>query len=684
MTPGTIVQIEPSKEIVYAIVVRSEGVKLHLVTERGKRLSCPESKVCLATTQTFDATGTDQILAARVRAFREEVEATASAISIEELWEFLQAEGEALPLHEIVELYFGEVSDLHRFAMRQLLAVGWTYFERKKDLYHPRKKEIVEQIEAREAAKERREQRLEEASTWLRKALREGANLDEEHGQGAIELLRGIALFGEEFPRYREGMRLLEAVGHATKHPQPIATELLIELGFWAEDENELLLRHQISREPPAEVLHELDEICRNAARSAPDPTGRTDLTDLFTVTIDDEETLDIDDALSLEPHGSGWRLYIHITDVAATIPQGSALDAFAAQRGTTIYLPEERIPLFPPQLSEDLLSLKAKEIRPAITFFADFDANLDLTDQGIFRSLIRVDERWDYVGVNEALARPGEHRWLETLLGIADRLRQARRERGAIMIHRPEVKVRVCDGEISIKSFDTGSPSYRLVAETMILANTIAAQFCIDNDLPAVYRIQPPPEDDIPLDELDLSDPYGRYHLYCRMRKSTNAPLPDRHSGLGVPAYTQASSPIRRYHDLVMQRQIGTFLDEGRPRYSREEVLEAIATAEEGIAAAATIESARKRYWFLRYLGQHLDEVYEGVILRQFYGQRYLVQLSPYEFNVACVLDYALKPGDRVRLIFAEVNPRRNQVVVREVLRGEEGVETTTSSANE
>ena len=144
---------------------------------------------------------------------------------------------------------------------------------------------------------------------------------------------------------------------------------------------------------------------------SPPDPyaSGRQDLTGLACLTIDGERTRDFDDALSLEAAPEGWRLGIHIADVTSAVLPGEILDLEACQRGTSIYLPERRLPMLPEEISEETLSLVASQPRPVLSFLVTLSGDAEVKDWTICPGFIKVRRRLTYHEVDQLLPQDQE-----------------------------------------------------------------------------------------------------------------------------------------------------------------------------------------------------------------------------------------------------------------------------------
>jgi len=211
--------------------------------------------------------------------------------------------------------------------------------------------------------------------------------------------------------------------------------------------------------------------------------------------------------------------------------------------------------------------------------------------DYQLYPATVTVNSRLTYTEADELIASPDSDgpaaaRSLKLLHSMSQKLREWRRRAGAVLIRRRESKIRVHDESIEITVIDSDSPSRLTVAEYMVLSNHLAAQFCARNTIPIIYRVQPSSGG-------DLAAQHPRLSLF-----------PGLHAGIGLEFYAQLSSPIRRYADLVLQRQILGFLVKSRePLYQTEELLTVLANAEAADSAGKELERRSKRYWALRYL---------------------------------------------------------------------------------
>ena len=252
--------------------------------------------------------------------------------------------------------------------------------------------------------------------------------------------------------------------------------ELLVRLGVLQPHENLPLLKESLTPEFSDKVMACAREV-RPPMEVIP---GREDLTELFTFTIDGPFTTDFDDALSFEPdHQAGLGagvLGVHITDAASLLVSCEALEEEAKFRAATLYMPDARVPMLPPELSEDALSLREGQLRPAISFLARLDKEGTLHEPRLCRSMIRVHQRLTYDQADEMLDSDNR---LSGLHAACLNLRDLRAKKGAYFLPLPEVLIRVDENyEVAVRRVDREGPSREMVAETAIFANRLAAEF--------------------------------------------------------------------------------------------------------------------------------------------------------------------------------------------------------------
>jgi ribonuclease R len=317
---------------------------------------------------------------------------------------------------------------------------------------------------------------------------------------------------------------------------------------------------------------------------------GRKDLRGEFIVTIDPDDARDFDDASHVEKIGSGWRLGVHIADVAAYVEPGSPLDREARRRGNSVYLPDRVIPMLPERLSNGVCSLNPGVDRLTHSVFIDFDKHGAAKSARFAHSVIRSAHRLTYKQAYAILSAPPTNQLGERLhlaWELAALLRRKRFEHGALDLDFPEVKVSVDkDGRPVKLERVENDESHQLIEEFMLAANEAVARELKRRAIPTIYRIHenPDPEKLAEYREFVLSFNYRAGDLTHRaelqrllesargkpeeqalkvallksLKRARYSPQPLGHYGLAKANYLHFTSPIRRYADLVVHRALG------------------------------------------------------------------------------------------------------------------------------
>jgi exoribonuclease-2 len=233
-----------------------------------------------------------------------------------------------------------------------------------------------------------------------------------------------------------------------------------------------------------------------------------------------------------------------------------------------------------------------------------------------------------------------------------------------------PESSIKVYDDEIVIQVLQD-SRARMLVAEMMILAGEVAARYSQTHNLPIPFRNQPQPE--LPPEEELLILPAGPVRS-CAIRRcmprSELSITPARHASLGLDTYTQVTSPIRRYSDLLAHFQIKAHLRGSALPFSAEEMKELTMGVSTTIQEATLVERQTNRYWGLEYLRRHSAEVWQALMLRWLREQDNLglVLLEDLGLELAMRFNRAVSPGDRMDLRVSYADPRQDIVQFEEV----------------
>ncbi|MBV8454621.1 MAG: RNB domain-containing ribonuclease, partial [Deltaproteobacteria bacterium] len=508
----------------------------------------------------------------------------AAELDLNLLWEVVREHEQSYTAEELAELFFGRRSQVAVAVMLEALFADRLYFVRRHLNFVARDAAQVERLRTQYERIRLRSESGRRFTNLLHSVLHSRALPNSEEAAPLIaELKRYLE---NPFTRSRDLTMMLEtAVSDIS--PAEAAYEVLERMGAAPPGPRFAIIGGIRSKFSEA-VLKEAVEVA---------PPVRSPDTDVQAITIDDDETLEIDDAISCEPLANGEMcLRIHIALAADFVIKGGPMDSEAAARGATFYLPETTIRMLPDSISTDRASLIAGRERHVFTTEVIVSASGGILKFSIYPALIQVKARLSYDEADRLLEQPENGEidektlLLRTLQEAATKLRTHRREAGAVLVQRREPKIRVIDGEIEVKVIDNASPSRQLVAEFMVLSNYCAARFAADQGVPLIYRTQPAASGEGGLLRARLS-------LY-----------PEFHTGVGFDCYSQLSSPIRRYMDLALQRQLVSAVTEGHTTiYQPDELLRLLAAAENAETEGRELERRAKRYWLLRYFQQYL-----------------------------------------------------------------------------
>ena len=606
MSEGKIVEYIDQGRFICTLCLQDRGNRLHLLTPFNRELNLSPKRALLISNTSMDTLSPREELISRLKQTEALRKRLKDEVQVKELWELVREEEQSFDYEYLAQLCFGEITtDDHISALVRALFEDRLYFKMKDGRFLPNSEEMVEQIIKQREEEARREEKLREGSAWLIEILQNRVVEDPSCKEEITNLLVELALYGNEAPNFKYAKELLLRTGISDVQR---ARKLLVKLGVWEEDENLDLHRLDVRTSFSKEVLDLSDELVRVAFR---DPK-REDLRHLDTFTIDGPLTRDFDDALSVEITSDFISLGIHISDVAHVITPDSLLDEEASQRGSSLYLPRRHIPMIPQNLSQDTLSLREGCDRPAISLISRLDKSGNLLDYRFALSLVNVKRQLTYDQVNEIYMKESP---LEEAHQLSQFMRQKRVDQGSLILSLPEVYVRILpDSSLSLELVEQNTPSRMMVAEFMIFHNWLAARFCRDNKIPVLYRGQGEPSKKLSINEA------GYLYFIFKQRRKLNPLMidtePRGHTGLGLDVYTNASSPIRRYLDLVVQRQIRGYLIDGSPIYDKEELENIRISVEPVLRDLERMKRNRLRYWIQKYLRQHIGENFSALVL--------------------------------------------------------------------
>lgn len=451
------------------------------------------------------------------------------------------------------------------------------------------------------------------------------------------------------------------------KKPEGVITEILGHIHDPGVDILSIVRAYNLPEDFPGAVKNQLKQVPDEVKKDS--WAGRKDLRDLPTVTIDGEEAKDLDDAISIERAGDGYRLGVHIADVSHYVQEHTPLDEEAFKRGTSVYLVDRVIPMLPHKLSNGICSLNEGEDRLALSCLMEIDSQGNVTGHEIAETVIRSDRRMTYTAVNaivtdhdpQVTAEYAEFAEMFLLMKeLADILRKKRHARGSIDFDFPESKI-VLDEKgkpLEIKAYERNAAT-RIIEDFMLLANETVAEDYFWQELPFLYRTHDKPDEDrmkrlgtfINNFGYVLRMPGGQVYpkeiqklldkvegtpeellisrLTLRSMKQAKYTTENTgHFGLAARYYTHFTSPIRRYPDLQIHRIIKESLHGGLTgkRISHyEKILSQVAVQTSALERRADeaereTDKLKKVQYMERFIGQEFEGVISGVTSWGFY----------------------------------------------------------------
>ena len=315
------------------------------------------------------------------------------------------------------------------------------------------------------------------------------------------------------------------------------AHRLLIKIKYWSEFNNPYPQRNKIYQDEDLKFSESIKD--------------RKDLTHLKCFAIDNSDSSDADDAISIE----GDKVWIHIADVASFVDINSDLDLFAQKRASNLYLPDQILHMLPPKISE-VCSLGAHEISNAVSVgFLIVDP--EISEIEIHLSQIRVTK----MSYEEADKSLHENASLLKLNEVAKEHKKFRNSNGAIRLDLTKTDIKVKDERVLVFP-QIKSESREMVSELMVVAGRAIAQYSIENNISMPYLSQAPGKfsDEIigNIHSLSLSKAFEAAKGFSRSKLSVKSSI---HAGLGLEAYIRVTSPMRRYLDLIVQQQLVNYI---------------------------------------------------------------------------------------------------------------------------
>ena len=409
------------------------------------------------------------------------------------------------------------------------------------------------------------------------------------------------------------------------------AHRLLIKIKYWSEFKNPYPQRNKIYNDEDLAFNESIKD--------------RKDLTHLTCFAIDNSDSSDADDAISIEDD----RVWIHIADVASYIDINSDLDLFAQKRASNLYLPDQILHMLPPKISE-VCSLGVNEISNAISVgFLMNDSEISGIE--IHLSQIRVT-KMSYEEADKSLY---ENIWLSKLNEIAKEHKKYRESTGALRLDLPKTDIKVKDQRVLVFP-QIKSESREMVSEMMVLAGRVIAQYSIENNISMPYLSQAPGKfsDEIieNIHNLSLSKAFEAAKGFSRSKLSVK---PSMHAGLGLEAYIRVTSPMRRYLDLIVQHQLINYIS-GLELLSEDDIKSRIKVNNASMSKINKAIRQSVEHFRCLYFKQNRSWEGEGVVI-EISGNKTLLMLPEFAMITQLKVKTEHKLEDKIKLKVSSID---------------------------
>lgn len=420
------------------------------------------------------------------------------------------------------------------------------------------------------------------------------------------------------------------------------AHKLLIDTGIWDITKNPFPLRWGLSIQSAKEGL------------CSPPQEERLKVPGI-SYAIDSEWSKDPDDAIGFD----GTYYWVHIADPASTVMPDSTIDKIARDRGATLYIPEGASRMLAEEsLSDYALGLKKESY--ALSFRLLLNDNASIKECKVFKTCVNVE----CITYEQAELKK-ESPELKPFFELTRKNIQRRKSQGSIDINLPEVHIFV-DPEtkkVSIEQF-VEYESNNVVREMMLLAGEGAAHFAFENNIPFPYVSQESPN-------LPSNIPEGlagEFKTVKSMHKRSVGITPAAHAGIGIGMYSQVTSPLRRYSDLIAHQQLRAFLD-GRELIEKNTMLERISAGDEAAIACKKAERKSNLHWTLIYLLQNPEWTGEAVFVEQ-KGTQCVFLIPSLATQTTLIPSKQLNLNDRIVVKASKIDISTQNVIFMEVER--------------
>lgn len=620
--PGCLVEFMQGNAPQIAWVMEEQNGKLRLLLPNRRESNLPASRLLPWSGPQFPSNKSKDDISLLLQEKASRRAELAKDIDPLEIWEMVQGEVDKAAPAWLAELAFSD-PDVDRIAaLGQCLLGCKTHFRFNPPEFEIYSAETVENKMAAEAAAAVRAALVDGGAAWFKalweayqkqQILTENSKLapDESVRLRLAQLLKARILN----PQSQEDESLWKQLSKSLPDDPHLPLFLATAWGLVPEHYNFWLDRagYAAGNDWSGEFLPQIQALEASLQELAQKPEN-SPLEETF-ISIDGPSTKDIDDAFSVRQEAQGWRICVALACPALNWPFGSPLDEAVLGRATSLYLPEGSYHMLPENLSLNAYSLLAQKKRPAMLLRCLVQADGSLSEIEAQQAWVNLAANLNYGDCQAVLDNRAEESnpaqafapQLQAALALAQARRQRRISQGAVIIERPDADCRLeeIDGQIKVSlcPSEEAADAQFLVQEIMILSNAALAAWGQERHLPLLYRVQ----------DVDLPPEYaGVWHKAEDIAKVVKSMIPaslesqpGRHAGMGLSAYITATSPLRRYQDLINEAQIIHFLQEGQPLWDSKQSAALLQTVSLNLDAAGQVQRFRPRYWKLVYLLQ-------------------------------------------------------------------------------
>ena len=339
------------------------------------------------------------------------------------------------------------------------------------------------------------------------------------------------------------------------------------------------------------------------------------DLTDLKTFIIDSKNPNEIDDAISLEIKNDKKYIWIHVCYPCKLFEFDSEIDINAKKRSSSLYLIDKSISMLPKDIIKQS-NLKKNKVSETLSACIELNENGSIKKYEILETLIKPNYEFTYEDTNEILdLEPKEEYELILLNKLLKQSFNYRKKKGAITFNNNYSKILYNNESISFETIEI-TQAHKLVSEAMILMGNITGDYLRKNNIPAPFRSQKINCDSKNILERNINSPVKYIILKQFIGKSNVSSKPDIHETLGLESYVQSTSPLRRYLDLIVQRQLHLFIN-NKDFLSEETINKEIELSRIKQKENNNIVKENKLFYLKLYFGNKKNLLYKIIFIR-------------------------------------------------------------------